>query len=267
MKPIHILTISCLLLFSGMQAHAQEADSTKTEEARPSAKTHKHSYTLGKGDKESHIVYPRTFYGITFARVDWGFSRMIDNGSFTLSDDNQFLNYKKGKTTNFGFDVAQFGVRMNDNFRMYISTGFEWNYTRLKENVILKKNTTPLDYEILDRNEVNIEKNRLTSTYLRIPLTFELRSRKMANGDRLKLAFGPIGGVLLKGSQRLKSEENGKQKFRDDYNLQSFQYGAFVRAGFRDVGFFTKYYFNDVFENSPNQKGLNNFTFGLTLFL
>lgn len=71
--------------------------------------------------------------------------------------------------------------------------------------------------------------------------------------------------LLIKGSQRLKSNEQGSQKFKDNYNLASYQYGAFARLGYDSMGVFVKYYFNDMFENSPNQDGLNNFTFGLTL--
>jgi hypothetical protein len=31
------------------------------------------------------------------------------------------------------------------------------------------------------------------------------------------------------------------------------------------MGIYAKYYFNDMFENSPAQEGLRNFSFGLTL--
>lgn len=223
-------------------------------------------FTVGKSDDEDtkkKIKYPRTFGGITFSRIDWGFSRPIQDGSFTMSGDNEFLSY--GKASNFGFDVAQFGVRLNDHFRIYASAGFEWNYMRLKNNVLLNQGETPLNYTAVDRNEVNYRKNILTSTYLRAPLTFEWRSNKNRNGDRLKVAFGPMTGILLKGTQRLKSDEQGKQKFKDNYNLQSFQYGGFVRIGYDNIGIFAKYYMNDMFENSPAQEGMNNFTFGLTL--
>ena len=100
---------------------------------------------------------------------------------------------------------------------------------------------------------------------MRTPITFEWRSAKIKNDDRVKVAFGLMTGVLLKGTQRLKSKADGKQKFKDNYNLASFQYGPFVRIGYDDLGIFAKYYVNDMFENSPAQKGLNNFAFGLTL--
>lgn len=251
-----LLPLIIIGMVSTTQLKAQEVDSTEN--------SHKDfEPTLGKKDYDSDgkaIKYPRFFGGLTFTRIDWGFSRIIDDGSFTLSADNQFLDYKKA--SNFGFDVAQIGLRFTDMFKMYLSTGFEWNYLRLKNNVVLDTETTPLSYITSD---VAYDKNIFTSTYLRVPLTFEFRSRKNRHGDRAKFAVGAMTGILLKGTQRFKSEELGKQKFKDNYNLASFQYGVFARVGFGPMGVFGKYYLNDMFENSPNQQSLNNFTFGLTL--
>lgn len=215
--------------------------------------------SIGAKDKEDG-KYPRAFGGITFTRIDWGFSRLMDDGRFSLSEDNQFLEYKKA--SNFGFDVAQFGIRASDNFKTYISAGFEWNYLRLEKNILLNENTSPISYV---PGDVEYKKNVFTTTYMRLPLTFEWRSDKNRKGERVKVAFGAMTGVLLKGTQRLKSKENGKQKFKDNYSLASFQYGPFVRLGYDDFGIFAKYYVNDFFEKSPAQKNLNNLAFGLTL--
>lgn len=256
----YILPLFAIGMLLQTSAYAQHTETDSTESKKFDRELEP---TLGKKDVDEDgkvIKYPRLFGGVTFTRIDWGFSRLIDDGSFTLSPDNQFLDYKKA--SNFGFDVAQIGLRFTDMFKMYLSTGFEWNYLRLKSNIILDTEATPLEYETSD---VQYSKNVLTSTYLRVPLTFEFRSRKNRHGDRAKIAFGAMTGVLLKGTQRLKSDEFGKQKFRDNYNLASFQYGVFTRVGFDSFGVFAKYYLNDMFENSPAQQNVNNFTFGLTL--
>lgn len=260
-----IVSLSTIALALGQET--ERADSTSA-----SGKTIKKSYDLdfsfGKEDHNSSkeikkekdkIVYPRTFGGLTFTRIDWGFSRIIDDGSFNLTGDNEFLDY--GRASNFGFDIAQFGVRFSDATKVYLSTGFEWNYLRLKKNIILDTDATPLAYEM---STDNFKKNILTSTYLRVPLTFEFRGKQNRNGDRMKVAVGAMTGILLKGSQRIKLDK-GKHKYKDDFNLASFQYGGFVRVGYGPMGVFAKYYMNDFFEKSPAQKGLNNFTFGLTL--
>ncbi|TJZ60471.1 PorT family protein [Sphingobacterium olei] len=252
------------ILFSGITAsRAQEKDSIFSLDTAEHKTKLSINFGVDDKDKKEAIKYPRFFGGMTFTRIDWGFSRIMDDGKFTLSDDNQFLSYKKA--SNFGFDILQVGLRFSDNFKTYLSGGFEWNYLRLEKNILLTENSSSLSYQIVDENDVRYKKNVLTSTYLRLPLAFEWRSNKLRNGDRVKVAFGAMTGILLKGTQRLKSDANGKQKFRDNYNLSSFQYGPFVRIGYDDFGLFAKYYVNDVFENSPAQAGLNNFTFGFTL--
>ncbi|KGE14265.1 outer membrane beta-barrel protein [Sphingobacterium deserti] len=245
-----------LLFIASVSAQEDTSDSTENRhmDFEP---------TLGKKDYDDRgkvVTYPRFFGGLTFTRIDWGFSRLIDNGSFTLSPENQPLDY--GRASNFGFDVAQVGLRFTDMFKVYVSTGFEWNYLRLKNDVILDTDAVPLTFV---ESTTDYRRNVFTSTYLRVPLTFEFRSRKNRHGDRAKIAVGAMTGILLKGTQRLRSEEFGRQKFRDNYNLASFQYGAFARVGYGSMGVFAKYYLNDMFENSPNQQSLNNFTFGLTL--
>lgn len=214
-------------------------------------------------NEKEEIKYPRTFGGITFSRIDWGFSRILDDGKFALSDKNAFLEY--GRASNFGFDVLQYGVRFNDKFKIYISSGIEWNYLRLKKNILLTRSESPLDYQEIDPSEVEYTKNVLTSTYLRVPLTIEFRTRKFENGKRMKFALAGISGFRLKGTQRLKSEIHGQQKFKNDYNLAKFQYGAVARVGYDQLGIFGKYYFNSFFGDSPHQDKLNNFAFGLTL--
>ncbi|WP_293932700.1 outer membrane beta-barrel protein [Sphingobacterium sp. UBA6645] len=254
--------VLCLgLQFSQAQIKISKEAKTDSTERKVRAEI---DINVGKDDKddEKKITYPRTFGGITFSRVDWGFSRLVDNGSFTLSEGNKNLDYKKA--SNFGFDVAQFGVRFSDVFKVYASAGFEWNYLRLENDILLLKDVTPLEFAYLDPNS-KYKKNVFTSTYLRLPLSFELRSHKLNNGKRLKFAFGAMTGVLLKGTQRLKSEEFGKQKYKDTYNLATFQYGGFARIGYDNFGLFTKYYINDMFEKSPAQEGVRNLTFGLTL--
>lgn len=203
---------------------------------------------------------PKVILGITFARFDLGLTTLLDNGSFTLSPENDFLKNRTWKTINVGFDVFQFGYRFNEKFRLFMSAGFDWTHIRLKNDIIFDRNTTPLSWQ---QSDIHYDKNRFSSSYLRIPITFEHR----VGPDRdLRIAYGPIGGFLLNGSQKFKSDEEGKRKVNDDFNYAKFRYGAFARVGYQWVGLYAKYYFNDMFENSPQQEGLRNFSFGLMFF-
>lgn len=201
--------------------------------------------------------------GITFTRIDLGFSRLIDNGSFSLTPANDFLDYKGGKTSTVSFDVLQFGYRFNQNFKVYLAGGFDWTLIRLKKDITIQNGPESLTFI---EEDINFDKNRFSSSYVHVPLNFEFRTKENENGKRFYFVLGPEIGFLLNGKIKQISDELGKQKVKDDYHFQPFRYGGTVRLGYGSLGIFTKYYVNDMFD-SPAQKGLNNMSFGVTLGL
>lgn len=205
---------------------------------------------------------PGFSFGLTLARLDLGFTTIMDHGSFTLSPQNQFLSYRQAKTSNVGFDVLQFGYRFNSNFKIYLSGGFDWTNIRLRNNITILEHQPVLSYR---QDNINYSKNRFSSSYLRIPLSFDLRTNDDSHGNHFHFVFGPEGGFLLNGRVKQISDENGKQKFNDDYHFTTFRYGPFVRIGYGAWGLYAKYYMNNMFENSPAQDGLHNFAFGIML--
>ncbi len=209
-----------------------------------------------------HSAYPRFSFGITLARLDLGLATLVDNGSFTLRPQNQFLRYRSWKTSNPGFDLFQFSARFSDSFKLYLAAGFDWTNIRLRENVTILPNQSSLSYV---QNDLDLSKNRFSSTYLRLPLSFEFRTKEDANGTRFHFVIGPEGGFLLTASVKQISTENGKQKINDTYNFTTFRYGGVARVGYGAWGIFAKYYFNNMFENSPDQNGLHDFAFGIML--
>jgi hypothetical protein len=201
--------------------------------------------------------------GITFTRLDLGISKLIDNGSFSLSPANKFLAYKAAKTSHLSFDVLQMGYRFNTNFKIYVAGGFDWTFIRLKEHITMQKNTANLTYIT---EPIAFSKNRFSSSYLHIPLNFELRTKENEKGRRWYLVIGPEVGFLLNGKVKQISDERGKEKFKDDYNFAPFRYGGTLRVGTNGLALFAKYYASDMFDSAP-QKGLKNMAFGLTIGL
>lgn len=205
----------------------------------------------------------RVFAGITFARFDLGLTKLMDDGKLALTPENEFLEYRGWKSVNVGFDVLQMGYKFSNQFRILAAAGFDWTHIRLEKDIIMAEDTKPLAYM---ESSINYSKNRFSSSYLRIPLTFEFQTPADDNGNRIKLAVGPVMGILLQGSQKFKSDEEGKQKVKDGFNFSPVTYGGFARLGVGSFGVYTKYYFNDMFIDSPDQKGLKNLSFGLMLF-
>lgn len=243
------------------------ADSTKknadtTQKSGPKFSVNYWNHHRRDTTRNSNKRYPRGFIGITLSRFDLGLATLVDNNSFTLSPQNQFLRYRSWKTSNVGFDVFQMGERFNHNFRIYLSAGFDWTLIRLEDNITILPNQPVLTYK---QDNIDFSKNRFSSSYLRIPLSFDFRTNEDSRGNRWHFVLGPDGGFLLGGMVKQISAEYGKQKFYNSYNYTTFRYGGFFRIGYGDFGIFAKYYVNDMFENSPEQDGLRNFSFGFTL--
>ena len=221
--------------------------------------------SIGKKDStgKTNMSKGRFIGGITITRVDLGFSRLIDNGSFTLSPENDFLDYRGCKTSRFSFDIIQFGYRFNSNFKIYLAGGFDWTHIRLNKDITMQKNASELSYV---QEDIHFSKNRFSSIYVHIPFNFELRTKENDHGNRFYFVFGPEIGFLLNGKVKQISNERGKVNVSDDYNFQSFRYGGSVRLGYGAFGVFAKYYASDMFATTA-QKGLKNMSFGVTLGL
>lgn len=258
--------VSGLTFLASSGASAQQ-DSTKSKKINygksitigPMVVTTHNGDTVVKKDPNR----ARFIGGITFTRLDIGFSKLVDNGQFDLSPANDFLDYRAGKTSNVSFDIMQFGYRFGSNFKIYIAGGFDWTLIRLKKDITMQKNTANLSYI---NEPVHFSKNRFSSSYVHVPLNFEFRTGESSKGKRFYFVVGPEVGFLLNGKVKQISDERGKEKFKDDYNFAPFRAGGTVRVGWNSLAFFAKYYTTDMFDSAP-QKGLKNMAFGLTFGL
>lgn len=268
------LMVSGLAGAIAQNVQAQQDSTEKKHQDTTEKKRYKFSVQFGDDERPSRRsnrdtirhqdeTKGRFMGGITLTRIDLGFSKLIDDGSFSLSPTNDFLDYKPGKTSTVSFDVLQFGYRFNQNFKVYLAGGFDWTLIRLKKDITLQNEPQNLTYI---NEDIHFDKNRFSSSYVHIPLNFELRTKENDNGKRFYFVFGPEIGFLLNGKIKQISDERGKQKVKDDYHLQPFRYGGTVRLGYGSLGVFAKYYMNDMFD-SPAQKNLRNMSFGVTLGL
>jgi hypothetical protein len=262
------LIFTTIISLTAIGAFAQNSDSVKKSTDTPKNFRFKMGHDGGGDDdntwnsnRHHHRASSQGFNaGLTFSRFDLGLATLVDNGSFTLSKNNEFLSYRSWKTSNVGFDVIQFGYRFTNNFKIYLSGGFDWTLIRLRKDITILPDQPTL---IPRPDSIHYSKNRFSSSYLRIPLSFDIRSNADSRGKRVHFVFGPEAGLLLDGMVKQISAEHGKQKFSDNYHFAKVRYGGFARLGYDGWGFFAKYYVNDMFENSPQQAGLKNFSFGL----
>ncbi|MEO5910664.1 MAG: outer membrane beta-barrel protein [Pelobium sp.] len=271
MKRIYLTVIGLAML--GLTTKAQEQDTviTKTKKDGNTVVTIGNgSVKIMVGDKDTTIVkkekktvkYPKATFGLTFEHFDIGLSQYHTGSDFGAPTGYDYLETETWKTSNVGFDFAQMGIRFNPNFKVMLAAGLDWNHMRLKQNVTIQPEKSTLT--AVDDSPIQYDKNRFSSRYLRVPLYFEYRTPQNGKGKRASIVFGPEVGFLLNGKVKQKSGENGKVKFKDDYNFEPFRYGANLRVGYGGAGLFFKYYMNDVFAKGEGPADFKNLNLGLT---
>jgi hypothetical protein len=262
MKTNLILILLCCF---GIATYAQEVKSDSTK--RDSTKQVKKSFKLTIGGRDtvkakSNKPSSKFSVQLTMARMDLGLAKFIDNGSFTLSPENQLLENHTWKTHNIGFEFFQMGYRFNSYIKAYIGGGIDWTHMRLKKDITIQPDKPSLT--IFEEPDMNFKKNRFSSTYLRLPLSFQFRTKDDRKGNKVHFVFGPEVGFLVNGKTKQISDE-GKRKVKDDFNLNPLRYGGFARLGYGSFGLFIKHYNSDVFADNQGGEGIKNTNFGIML--
>ncbi|WP_304064322.1 outer membrane beta-barrel protein [Pedobacter glucosidilyticus] len=264
------ILITCSIFSIAAFSHAQTADSVMVKKER---KAHLEigkegvNIHIGKSDstqKDKKGSFPKISFGFNFEHFDIGLSKYHNNGDFGFPNSYDFLEHNNWKTHTFGFDILQFGVRFNPNFKIALAGGIDWNHIRLEKDVTIRPDSPVLTAD--PSSETNLKKNRFSSRYVRVPLYFEYRSNQGKDGKRFSVVAGPEVGFLIDGKVKQKTDGGEKIKVKDDFNFNQFRYGANVRLGYGGAGLFFKYYLNDVFAETeaPGLEGYKNLSFGLT---
>lgn len=211
----------------------------------------KNSISIGKKSER----YEKSYFGL-----DLGFTSYLDNGSFDLKDDN--LELRPGKSSHVALIYHKKINIINKKLNFIPGLGISWFNYRFEKDITPKKDTSVFSYTI-DQN-VNLSKNKLSATYLEVPLMLQFQANSTKNGkEGFRIAAGMEFGYLLGAKSKQISEKNGKQKQRDDYNLQPFRYGAVARIAYQNFSIYGKYALNDLFQDSDQTK-LTPVSFGIS---
>jgi hypothetical protein len=98
----------------------------------------------------------------------------------------------------------------------------------------------------------SLEKSKLTYSTLNVPVNFSLQFKNHNGKEGFNISAGGFAGYRLGAHTKLKYQEDGKtrkDKERDGFNLEDFQYGATFALGYRDLQLFGKYNLNSLFKN------------------
>lgn len=127
-----------------------------------------------------------------------------------------------GKSINVNIWIIQ--QRLNiykHKFNIIYALGIEMNNYRYARNITY----VPGYPTQIIRDTVNFSKNKLFAEYLSVPLMLNFNSNPARPGRSFELSMGVMGGYLVKSRTKQISEERGKIKRTDDFNLKQWRFG------------------------------------------
>lgn len=197
-----------------------------------------------------------------FMLLDIGFAGYLQNGSFNLTPDNEFLDTKFGKSRNVNLQLFTQRVRFAQQ-HMNFSYGlmFEFNKYRLANDVKLVEGIAPLTFT---PSETEYRKNKLKATYLYIPLMLGVETKPEKMGKSFRVRAGVYGGILTSSKQKLIGKITDREKIKDDFNLTKFRYGMRGEIGYGFINFYVHYAFSPMFKENQGPD-LNPINMGIML--
>lgn len=153
----------------------------------------------------------------------------------------------------------------NHRLNFIYGAGFTFNAFGFSNPVTLVPSSREVVFEIDDENSRNYNKNKLRATYLHIPVKLNFESKPYSKKNSLRINAGFYGDVMLKGKMVQKINKS-KNKVKDDFNLNNFQYGLLGEIGYGAVNFYGTYGLNGLFkEDKDNGYSVRPVTVGVKI--
>jgi len=175
------------------------------------------------------------------------------------------MDLNTGRSWVINLNFAQYSLGFGtSHVGLLTGLGLEFNnYFFDRDNSIVEVK----DYVIVDSLTGNVAKSKLTSTFLRVPLIFEVQFPSTIRAKRIYLSAGLIAGLKLGSHTKVVyKNDSGKSrdKNHDDFNISPFRYGLTARIGFGGLSIFGDYYFTPMFVKDKGPE-LYPFSLGLAL--
>ena len=181
---------------------------------------------------------------------------MIDFGLNMWSEDTEKLRLDLWRSHSLGIYYNK-RFRLTDKFSFYTGLGFGIDKYAFNDNFTwLSDSQGKISLDTL--TGVNLTKNKLVTTYFDIPIEFRFFPTGTVHGEGLFVGVGAIGGMRVDTNTKIKyllGESDVKEKLDHRLGVSDLRYGVQARLGFRSFHIYYKYYFNSVFDGSPDESG------------
>ncbi len=280
MKQLLLSLLGLILCFAGMA----QSDTTKPQSAdtikvgnmiiikKHDGKENKEEKTKEDRDDDDDDVnieikkrkeHKKSNVSTNWMILDLGFSNVNDQTNYSSPAAQAFfpggtgskeqMSLRNGRSINV--NVWFFMQRVNlikHVVNLKYGLGVEMNNYSYEKSV--RYNTEPETNITFDNFKYT--KNKLAADYLTVPVMLDFNfapKRKRGYG----LSAGVSAGYLYAARQKMKSEQNGKEKVRSDFNLEPWKLSAIGELNLGVVRLYGSYALNNLHKNGLEQTPYN----------
>ncbi|NIG52237.1 outer membrane beta-barrel protein [Chitinophaga sp. Cy-1792] len=143
-----------------------------------------------------------------------------------------------GKSINFNIWLIEQRLNITKHkLNLLYALGLEMNNYRYARNITYQ----PGYPTTIVRDTVEFSKNKLFAEYMSVPVMLNFNSNPARPGRAFQASFGVIGGYLLKARTKQVSEERGKVRKTDDFNLNKWRFGLASELGYGPVKLYANF--------------------------
>jgi len=192
--------------------------------------------------------------------VDIGFTNVNDrtnyaaingvNGYFPSgSDEDMILQNGKSSNINIWFFMQKASL-ISHVVNLKYGLGLELNNYRFKKNIRFRDEPR----YFIDRDaEVSVfEKNKLAADYITVPVMLNFNFTP-GRTNSYGFSAGISAGYLYSARQKMVSNERGKEKVRNDFNLQPWKLSAIAELNLGFIQLYGSYALGNMFRSGLDQ--------------
>ncbi|CAN5279092.1 hypothetical protein BH09BAC2_BH09BAC2_02450 [soil metagenome] len=209
--------------------------------------------------------------------IDLGFANWSDNTNYAQATAEQVLINRPGNTAISANDFKlKTGKSSNVNIWFFMQRlnvvkhylnlkyglGIEMNNYRFSEPLSFR-NSGPVPYstsgQIINhpfvfRDSISFSKNKLSADYITVPMMVNFNTIPNSTKNGLSFSIGVSAGYLYSSRNKQKSDERGKEKTKENFDIQKWKFSYIGEIGLGPVRLYGSYTPKSLFENSLNVK-------------
>lgn len=156
---------------------------------------------------------------------------------------------QRGFSSGFHFGFIR-DMPINDERNIALGIGIGLSSNSYNQNMLISQDeTNDYVYEIINEDEVSIDRNKITTYLVELPIEFRWRTSTASEYKFWRVYTGVKMGYVFMNSSKYKGSLGAIKSTNID-DINALQYGLTISAGYSTWNFHLYYGLNPIFKNS-----------------